>query len=339
MTALKEFDRLEASGLWRASPEDQRREVIVSLGDATLTMSDMNNTALAHWSLGAVKRANGTQLPAIYHPDGDPGETLELDEGERDMIDGIERLLKAIDRKRPRPGKLRFLLGGGTVVALAAAAIFWLPDALERYTVTVVPQVKRQEIGEALLTEIARVTGQPCTLPEAARPLDRLTKRILPGGGRVVIVPDSARASAHLPGGIVLLNRSVLEDHEDPDVAAGYILSERVLAIQSDPLAILLDHAGLIASLKLLTTGSLPEDVLSDYAVHLMAQPPRQPATEELLAAFTRAEIRSAPFAYTLDPSGEKTLPLIEGDPRAGQPSREVLTDADWLRLQSICGG
>jgi hypothetical protein len=129
MTALKDFDRLEATGLWRASPEDQRREVIVSLGDATLTMSDMNNQALAHWSLAAVQRANGSDIPAIYHPDGDPGETLELPEDEAQMIEGIDYLLRVIERRRPHPGKLRWFLGVGLAAALAAGAVFWLPGA------------------------------------------------------------------------------------------------------------------------------------------------------------------------------------------------------------------
>ena len=92
MTALKEFDRLEATGLWRPSPETQRREVIVSLGEATLTISDTKGTALAHWSIAATVRSNGSALPAIYHPDGDPGETLEIDGDETAMIDGIDRL-------------------------------------------------------------------------------------------------------------------------------------------------------------------------------------------------------------------------------------------------------
>lgn len=339
MTALKEFDRLEATGLWRPTPQDQRREVIVSLGDATLTMSNTNGTALAHWSLGAVQRANPGTLPAIYHPDGDAGETLELPEDEGAMIDGIDRLLRAIDRKRPRPGKLRLILGSAVALTIAAGAVFWLPEALENYTVTVVPSVKRQEIGEALLADIARVAGAPCSAPEAARPLDRLTRRVLPEGGRIAIVPNIALASTHLPGGIVLLDRSVIEDHEDPDVAAGYILSEATLASQNDPLAQVIDHAGLLASLRLLTTGTLPEPALDAYAEHLMAQPETRPDDITLLAAFARAEIRSTPYAYARDPEGKDTRALIDGDPRAGQPSREVLSDADWLRLQSICGG
>jgi hypothetical protein len=206
MTALKQFSRLEATGLWKSSPNDQRREVIVSLGDATLTLSDINGVALAHWSLGAVNRTNGTQIPAIYHPDNAAGETLELPATEAEMIEGLDRLLRAIDRRRPRPGKLRFLLTGGVFAALLGGAVFWLPDALERYTVTVVPAVKRTEIGNKLLAHIERLSGTPCMTRDAKAPLDRFSGRLL-NSGRIVILPGGAQVSAHLPGGIARISR------------------------------------------------------------------------------------------------------------------------------------
>jgi hypothetical protein len=338
MTALKQFSRLEATGLWRPTPEDQRREVIVSLGDATLTLSDINGNVLAHWSLGAVLRANGTQLPAIYHPDSSPGETLELDASETDMIAGLDRLLRAIERRRPRPGKLRFLLSGSIFAALLAGAVFWLPGALERYTVNVVPPVKRTQIGNSLLTHIERLSGKPCMTREARVPLDRLSARLL-ARGRIVILPGGAQTSAHLPGGIILLNRALLEDFEDPEVAAGYVLVETLRAARTDPLATLLDHAGLAASLRLLTTGALPESALAAYAEVLMTRRPAIPAADLLLPVFAAAEIRSSPYAYALDITGETTLALIEADPYATDTSRPVLSDGDWVRLQGICGG
>ncbi|MEM1073925.1 MAG: hypothetical protein AAGI36_05695, partial [Pseudomonadota bacterium] len=76
MTALKKYARLEASGLWRAAPDEQRREVVVSIGEATLVISDMRDSAITHWSLAAVERSNPGKRPALFHPDGDPGETL-----------------------------------------------------------------------------------------------------------------------------------------------------------------------------------------------------------------------------------------------------------------------
>ncbi|MEC7963138.1 MAG: hypothetical protein VX201_07695, partial [Pseudomonadota bacterium] len=91
-TALRKYQRLEATALWRPTPEEQRREVIVSIGDATLVITDMQDRALTHWSLPALQRANPGSWPALYHPDGDSGETLELAEGEEEMVAAIEKL-------------------------------------------------------------------------------------------------------------------------------------------------------------------------------------------------------------------------------------------------------
>ncbi|SEL79596.1 hypothetical protein LVO79_02860 [Roseivivax marinus] len=344
MTALDEYQRLEATGLWRPETGAQRREVVVALGNATLTIKDMQDRVLAHWSLAAITRATSAgHDPALYHPDGDPEETLELSNAEADaMIEALERILRAVDRRRPRPGKLRVWLSGSIAAVVIFLAVFWLPGALIAYATHIVPAVKRAEIGTALTERITRVTGQPCSAQEARQPLRRLAERVLGEGRRdaLVVLPQGLTDTAHLPGGRILLSRSLIEDPEDPDVPAGFVLAEAVRAAQTDPLEDLLRHAGLGASLQLLTTGELPKGALDDYAESLLTGARAEPvAHDTLLAAFSRAELRSEPYAYWLDVTGESTLPLIEADPRRASGSRQVLTDADWVRLQSICGG
>ncbi len=341
MTALNEYQRLEASGLWRPAPDAQRRDVVVSMGDATLTITDTSDRVLAHWSLAAVARVNKGALPALYFPDGDPGETLELPASEADMIDAIERVRRAIERRRPRPGKLRVWMTRGIAALVAGLALFWLPGALLRHTVQVVPMVKRVEIGEDLLDRITRVAGMPCTASQSREPLRRLAVRVLGEGRRdaLVVLRDGVRETVHLPGGHILLNRALIEDYEDPDVTAGYILVESVRRTGHDPLAGLLRHAGLWPSLQLLTTGSLPDKVLEDYAETLLLRDPATVPLDRLISAFAAAELRTTPYAYAEDITGETTLPLIEADPRSSDGSRQVLPDADWVRLQGICGG
>ncbi|GGG82369.1 hypothetical protein GCM10011415_35070 [Salipiger pallidus] len=341
MTALKKYQRLEASGLWRPEPDAQRREVVVSLGDASLTISEFSGRPLAHWSLAAVRRANRGQIPAIYHPDGDPGETLELPEDEVTMTEAIDRLLRAIERQRPRPGKLRVFMISAIAAAVVGISVFWLPNALLGHTRAVVPTVKRDEIGEALLQRLTRVTGQVCMTDEARLPLRRLALRVL-GENRMDdlrVVPDGVRDTAHLPGGIILVNRRVLEDHEDPDVAAGYILAESLRARRSDPLGDLLDSTGLWSALRLLTTGRLPAGSLDTYAETLLTRAADPVPQDALIKAFSAAQLRSSPYAYARDPTGESTVGLIEADPRATEGSAQVLPDSDWLRLQGICDG
>jgi hypothetical protein len=340
MTALKEFQRLEAEGVWRATPADQRKDVIVSLGDASLTILDLRENVMAHWSVAAVARANKGQMPAIYHPDGDPGETLEFGEDSTQMVEAIERIRSAIDKSRPKPGKLRFWITGLIAATVIGGITFWLPDALLRHTVQVVPSVKRDEIGDALLARITRISGQPCMTRDAREPLRRLASRVLGPAqrGALVVLPGGVSQTAHLPGGRILLNRALIEDPEEPDVTAGYVLTERLRALSQDPLEDMLIQTGLWSSLRLLTTGEMTEADLERYSEYLLSQRPIQLSEDVIIAGFATAELRTTPYAYAIDITGESTLPLIEADPMAGQSPRPVLSDADWLRLQGICG-
>ncbi|MGY3439240.1 MULTISPECIES: hypothetical protein [unclassified Marinovum] len=340
MTALTQFQRLEAPGLWRADENAQRRDVIVSVGDASLVLSDMNDRALAHWSLAAIERANPGIIPARFHPDGDPSEELELDGDAAEMIEAIERLRREIARRRPRQGRLRWGLGACAIAAFSLSSALWLPDALVSHTMRVVPEVKRDAIGLTLLDAISRVAGPPCRAEGAAPALRILGRRVL-GQKRasdLIVLRDTSRDTAHLPGGFILLDRAVLEDNEDPEAAAGYILMEDLRAKQADPLETLLREAGIFATARLLTTGQLPDAVMERHAETLMAAQPRTLPNDVMLTAFQTAGLHSAPYAYAVDVTGESTLALIEADSMAGSDAVPVLTDNDWLRLQTICG-
>ncbi|MCE8009437.1 hypothetical protein [Aestuariivita sp.] len=337
MTALKKYQRLEASGLWRPTPEDQRREVVVSIGDATLVITDTRDRALTHWSLAAIDRQNPGAYPAIYSPDGDTGETLELAASEDQMIRAIEKLRGAIARARPHPGRLRLVSVILSCLAVVALGLLWLPGAMTRHTLSVVPEITRTEIGQDLLARITRVSGPACQEAAADPVLARLAERT--GVREVVVLPAGVRDSLALPGGLVLLNRAVIEDHEDPDVAAGFILAERVRAAAQDPLADLLRQGGFLASFRLITTGALAPATLDAFAETVLVADRADGPSEPLLAAFAKARIRSTPYAYALDITGETTLPLIEADPMNGQTPQSALPDRDWLVLQAICEG
>ena len=341
MTALDKYQRLEASGLWRAAPEAQRTEVIVSIGDATLVITDMADRALAHWSLAALDRANPGESPAIYHPDGDPGETLELAADEIEMVAAIEKLRGAIERRRPHPGRLRLVLLLVSLGAVLALTVFWLPGAARDHAVRVVPQVKRAEIGAALMHHVQSITGPACRDPVGLEALAKLARRLpaSAGPGTLAVVRSGVRDAAHLPGGTILLNRGLVEDPEEPDVVAGFVVAERLRAELYDPLAELLNHGGLSASIRLLATGEVKPDVLKSYARTLLTAP-RLPLSDPiLLAGFDAWKVRSTPYAYAVDMTGETSLGLIEADPFANAVPQPVLSDGDWLRLQGICGG
>ena len=341
MTALSKYQRLEASGLWRPAPDAQRADVIVSIGDATLTITDLRDRALAHWSLAAIERANPGQRPAIYHPDGDEGETLELPENEAEMVNAIEKLRGAIERQRPHPGRLRLVMLLVSVLVVMGLGVFWLPGAARDHAASVVPQVKRVEIGAALLGHIQDATGPPCRDREGNAALAKLARRVpSPSGpGELLVVRAGMPAATHLPGGTVLLNRALVEDYEEADVVAGYVVAERLRAELHDPLLDALEHGGLSASIRLLATGQMKDSVLKSYAKALLTKTQTPLSDRVLLAGFHAWKIRSTPYAYAMDISGETTLGLIEADPFASEAPPAVLSDADWLRLQGICGG
>ena len=337
MTALQEYQRLECTGLWRDAPDAQRREVIVSFGDATLVISETRSgRALTHWSLPAVARTNPGRMPARYVPGPDAGEELELED--EDMIAAIGRVHSLIEARRPHPGRLRGLILGTLLVLLLAIGLFWMPRALVTHTAAALPFSKRQEIGRIALADLTRLTGTPCGGPEGTAALARLGERLLGAGDRLFVLPEGLSRTLHLPGGVVLLPRSFVETPQSPDVAAGMILAEDARRTAADPMVGLLKHAGLRATLTLLTTGNLPSETLHGYGEVLLRSDPSPVDDDTLLARFASAGVAASPYAYTLDPSGESVLGLIEADPfRNGPTPAPIATDTEWVALQGIC--
>lgn len=342
-TALKEYERLEATGLWRETPEAQLREVIISFGNASLALSNQAEMALTHWSLAAIRRVNKGKMPAIYAPDEDGSETLEV--ADEDMVAAIDKVLAAIERRSPRPGRLRRVIISGTLTALLAGAVFWLPDALRQQATRLLPAISRAQIGDELLREITHLAGSPCQNPGGTRSLATLRERLdLPAPDhpdptlrRIVVLRSGLQDSLSLPGGIILLNRSTVEDHEDPAVSAGFLIAEDLRRAEHDPIQEMLAYLDIGASLRLLTTGMISENDLRKWAEHIVTQPRPSLSDDALLAAFTNSNVPTAPWAWAMDPTGEATLDLIEADPFAGQETPLVLSDDDWVRLQTIC--
>lgn len=338
MTALTRFQRLECPGLWRENPSAQLREVIVSFGDASLILSDSKSAvALTHWSLPAVERVNPGGTPARFSPDPERAETLELDDDT--MIGAIDQIRRAIESQRPHPGRLRGAMLTGGLLLVLAIVLFLLPAVLVRHTAGALPQSTREEIGEMVLADMSRITGKVCSTPNGDRALARLWTRLSGNAeGGVRILPTGFAASTHLPGGLVLLQRDVIEKPDTAEVAAGYILAEGLRAESRDPLIPVLRHAGLAATFRLLTTGALPPESVRGYAEKLLTAPVTELEDDALLARFAAAGVPSSPYAYAADRTGESTLRLIEADPFRGRRAQTpVLSDPDWVSLQGIC--
>ena len=343
MTALTQYQRLECTGLWRLTATAQLREVVVGLRDTTLVLADpRTEMALSHWSLPSVERVNPGELPAIFTPgridDGSPSETVELDDP--DMIAALETVRTTLIRRRPKPGRVR----GATVVAgLAIVAIFvflWLPEAMIRHTASVLPTATRVQIGKLAVADAARLTGTPCLAPLGLRGAVALAQRLATQGvGEIDVVRDGVEGAIALPGGIVLLSDKLVEAAQDPEPVAGYVLAAMLRAQTNDPLIPILRHAGLAATLRLLTTGHLPATALQGYAETLLNTKPAGQDEERLLEKFRQVNLSSTAYALAIDPTGVATHGLIEGDPFKGISPAPILADNDWISLQGICAG
>lgn len=339
MTALREYDRLECGGLWRADSDAQRREVMVNFGNATLIIADTAGRPLTHWSLPAVVRQNAGTMPAIFAPSEKDEESLEIDD--TSMIDAIEKVLKSVQKSRPKPGKLRSALTLGVIVGIAVISVFWLPGALMRQTMSVVPMAKRAEIGAVVLGHVQRLTGPRCQNSDGTAALEVLRKRLLgpQAEGQIVVLPKLDQGAVALTGGLILLDKRLIENAQDPAVTAGYIIAAAQERSKTDPLAAVLRSVGMGRTMGLLTTGELAPEDLEPYARALTEAKPSFPSNRVLINAFTAAQIPTGPFAYARDAAGKNTAALIANDPYAERDEPEILDDAGWVRLQGVCNG
>lgn len=333
MTVLAKYQRLEAEGIWRPHPEAQRRDVIVSIGDATITIGAANGTALAHWSLAAIERLNPAETPALYKPGEESPELLEVAEPE--MIAAIDKVLKAIQRGGRHPRRMRRAVTFALGLGLLAAAALWLPNAIVRYTASLVPDVARASIGASLLGELDRVAGAPCDASAGLQALDLLEERLFADNPTELVVLGSALSeTTHLPGGTILIAHTLVEDFETPEVLAGYVLAEDVRRQQTDPLARLLGVAGLRSALALLLQGRVPDEGLKRMAEGVVADASLPVADAELIARMTAAQVPTKPYAFARDFSGQATSALIAANPTSVAP---ILDDGNWIALQRIC--
>ncbi len=338
MTALNAFQRLESPGVWREGPGARLQDVVVSVGDATLVLSDpRSERPLSHWSLPAVTRLNPGQRPAIFAPGPpDNDEILEIDDDL--MISAIEKVHLAIRASRPRPGRVRGGLVAAAVLALVAAGVVWLPGAVIRHAALIAPPAQREAVGRQILAQLETSTGAPCARAAGSAVLDRVAQRTLGPDARLMVLPTTLRGARALPGKLIVLGNELVAGQAAPEIAIGHVVAARAGADAQDPLGAVLGYAGFRAAVRLLTSGTLPDGALAGYGEALLSHPPDRAPDEALLTAFQAAGIPTTPYARSIDPSGESVLGLIEADPfRMGAPETPVLTDGEWVQLQRIC--
>ena len=152
----------------------------------------------------------------------------------------------------------------------------------------------------------------------------------------IFIVPDGIKTTINLPGNILLANRNLVEDFEDPDVLAGYLVVESYDQTYN-PIEELLQNISLISTFRLLTTGLIKDETLGNYADHLVTKPQEIVKSSEIIKAFNDTNLSLLPFAKAIDITGEGSLELIEAYEIKNSPVETSLPDANWVSLQNIC--
>lgn len=336
MTALDQYERLEATGLWRENKTSQKIEVLISFGNASLILSDFTGSPLSHWSLPAILRLNKGKSPAIYSPNSSGIETLEIEDNA--MILAIEEVSKSISSRQPKTGRLRILTFLTTLIVISLLAIFWLPNILVQHTSSLVYTEQRKQIGFRLIEHVSKLIGSNCSSDKEISPLNKLSNRLFPNSGVTIYVfSDGIKTATHIPGKFILLNRSVVEDFETPEVVAGYLIIEKLKSDTNDPIEKLLSFVGTRAVLKFLTTGRLDDVTLEQYAKHILSIEPISPSIDQIVSEFESTEVNLEPYAYAVDITGESNADLIKNNNIL--KSRQILNNQDWLNLQSICEG
>ena len=336
MTALDKFIRLEALGQWREAPDVPRREVIVSFGNATLMLRDVNDRPLGHWSLQATQIIQRGENGVTYATDPRAEETLHIADFE--MIRAIAAVTAAQKILPSGKRKSRPWLGLSLAVAVVAAGIWYGPDLLRKQAAISLPPDQALEIGKSVLAELEALQGPTCANAQAAT--RALMTRLFtdPLLWKLQVLNLSGRGSASLPGGFILIDIALLDTLQEPDELAGYIALEAARGSGQSALTAILADAPLTATLGLFLRGRLDSTHTAQLAKQLLADPalpaPRHDfAARQILAA---AKISTAPFALALIRAGVSD-DRASGFEVAAANTSPALDDQQWVALQNIC--
>ncbi len=339
MTALHKYEKLEALVLWRQNATAQKRELIASVGEATLMLHDSTGAFVSHWSLAAMERIDpASNETALFRSGLDSEEEIEV--SDRDFIKALAQINKVITRQRKRPGRMRKYIVASILAAVIGAGAFWLPSAIIKHTSNILPEVTQAAIGEELLKRIRRLSGDFCYSRAGVESLNALSRKLADDEDntpiRIVVLPSGLKKAQHLPGNVVLINKELLEDYETSDVVAGYVLGEALKSKENNPIERLLNEAGVWASIELLTSGEISQHILDAHAETIMTLPYEYGESRALIERFEAVQISPEAYAKARDITGQSVLEFLEAAQLQGRTS-SALDEGEWSALQNIC--
>ena len=333
MTALDEYDRLEAVGVLKRSGEDEGIEVVVTFGEATLTMNALNDggdTPVTHWSLAAVDLIRETETHAIYSLNAMTEEVLEIeDDTFRRAISKVLQDRNIATSPSKTPKKIVFW---GALAGILVLFYLFASDMIAGVAKGMISPERAEVLAGEMLPMIEQRTGPACESRDGLLALERLSARLNPDGNSTLSIHDLGDANViSLPGGRVLINRSVIETGERPEIAA-WIAIGIASVIESPAISELFEGQNLLEGLKFLASGQLPK-VSKEKAVNrlLAGADVQSPAILD-----NAAQLLENANISTKGLDAIRTSSPVEATTNQGEP---MLSDQDWAALKTICSG
>ena len=153
------------------------------------------------------------------------------------------------------------------------------------------------------------------------------------------IVPSETIEAIHLPGKIIVISKALVEDFEDPDVLAGYVLAQIQREAKSNALDELMKQMNNIEIIQFLFGRSPDVSTLRGFSKDWIMKKQISVDPENLIKEFNKRAISALPYSYAIDVTGQSTQFMINSEQTSGNVKKPSLDDSAWLALQTICGG
>ena len=265
MTAIDKYTRLEALGQWRESPTQPPREVVVSFGNATLVLSNLDEKPLCHWAMAATSRMSLEGTKAVYTPDTEGFETLEIDDAE--MVEAIAQVSRAATTVNLRTPWLRWVFIALVMTASAAIA-YATPPLLRSQAIRMTGSESARKLGTDML---ATLSPDICREPRADAARELFQSRVFPDGRTLLIISRGQAQASIFPGGVVVISRDTLQVMQSPDELAR--LTTALSARSESTVDQLFESSSPRELFDYITSGKLSDERLAKAARNIINSP------------------------------------------------------------------
>ena len=262
MTALAQYERLEASGRYFDGETARAREVVVKFGDASLIILSLDDVPITHWSLAGLRDISQKGAGLTLTPDIDSDERLVVEDAE--MVGAIAAVCPDLRKARKVSGRSWGRIGFWAAAALGSVylIVFHLVPALSDQMASLIPPEAEVTLGEKMVDQFAALLteeGEPrfCSTRAGTRALAAMASRLESAAGahvplRVRVLDHPMVNAFALPGGQVVVFRGLLRAAESPEEVAGVLAHEIGHVVARDPTRLTLRSAGTAGLLGLL---------------------------------------------------------------------------------------